>query len=313
MGKQKVLVIVGPTGVGKTALSIKLAKAFSGEIISGDSLQVYKKLDIGTAKVTEEEKSGVPHFLIDVKDATENYSAFEFKQEAEEKITEISTRHHLPIIAGGTGMYIQSLLFDFQLGSKEEEKEAKKIRDKWEAYAVEHGKEELWGYLNQIDPKASEKIHMNNEKRVIRAIEVFEKTGTSILEQQGLDLTDLSQCQYDVKLIGLETDRVLLYERINQRVDLMLEEGLLEEAEYVFSLGETQASQGIGYKEFFAYFREEMSLEVAIDKVKQHSRQYAKRQLTWFKNRMSVEWYDLVQMPEQVDELIESVKEWLAE
>lgn len=313
MEKQKVLVIVGPTGVGKTALSIKLAKEFSGEIISGDSLQVYKKLDIGTAKVTEEEKSGVPHFLIDVKDATENYSAFEFKQEAEEKITEISTRHHLPIIAGGTGMYIQSLLFDFQLGSKEEEKEAKKIRDKWEAYAVEHGKEELWEYLNQIDPKASEKIHMNNEKRVIRAIEVFEKTGTSILEQQGLDLTDLSQCQYDVKLIGLETDRALLYERINQRVDLMLEEGLLEEAEYVFSLGETQASQGIGYKEFFAYFREEMSLEVAIDKVKQHSRQYAKRQLTWFKNRMSVEWYDLVQMPEQVDELIESVKEWLAE
>ena len=313
MEKQKVLVIVGPTGVGKTALSIKLAKEFSGEIISGDSLQVYKKLDIGTAKVTEEEKSGVPHFLIDVKDATENYSAFEFKQEAEEKITEISTRHHLPIIAGGTGMYIQSLLFDFQLGSKEEEKEAKKIRDKWEAYAVEHGKEELWGYLNQIDPKASEKIHMNNEKRVIRAIEVFEKTGTSILEQQGLDLTDLSQCQYDVKLIGLETDRALLYERINQRVDLMLEEGLLEEAEYVFSLGETQASQGIGYKEFFAYFREEMSLEVATDIVKQHSRQYAKRQLTWFKNRMSVEWYDLVQMPEQVDELIESVKEWLAE
>lgn len=313
MEKQKVLVIVGPTGVGKTALSIKLAKEFSGEIISGDSLQVYKKLDIGTAKVTEEEKSGVPHFLIDVKDATENYSAFEFKQEAEEKITEISTRHHLPIIAGGTGMYIQSLLFDFQLGSKEEEKEAKKIRDKWEIYAMEHGKEVLWGYLNQIDPKASEKIHMNNEKRVIRAIEVFEKTGTSILEQQGLDLTDLSQCQYDVKLIGLETDRALLYERINQRVDLMLEEGLLEEAEYVFSLGETQASQGIGYKEFFAYFREEMSLEVATDKVKQHSRQYAKRQLTWFKNRMSVEWYDLVQMPEQVDELIESVKEWLAE
>ena len=313
MEKQRVLVIVGPTGVGKTALSIKLAKEFSGEIISGDSLQVYKKLDIGTAKVTEEEKSGVPHFLIDVKDATENYSAFEFKQEAEEKITEISTRHHLPIIAGGTGMYIQSLLFDFQLGSKEEEKEAKKIRNKWEAYAMEHGKEELWKYLNQIDPKASEKIHMNNEKRVIRAIEVFEKTGTSILEQQGLDLTDLSQCQYDVKLIGLETDRALLYERINQRVDLMLEEGLLEEAEYVFSLGETQASQGIGYKEFFAYFREEMSLEIATDKVKQHSRQYAKRQLTWFKNRMSVEWYDLVQMPEQVDELIESVKEWLAE
>ncbi len=313
MKKQKVLVIVGPTAVGKTALSIELAKLFSGEIISGDSLQVYKKLNIGTAKVTEEEKKGVPHFLIDVKEPTDTYSAFEFKKQAEKNIFEISQRNHLPIVVGGTGMYIQSLLFDFQLGSKQEELEGEKTRDKWEKFAKENGKQKLWDYLNKIDSEASEKIHLNNEKRVIRAIEVFEKTGTSILNQQGIDLTDLSQCQYDVKLIGLETDRELLYNRINQRVDLMMKDGLLEEAKYVFSLGQIQASQGIGYKEFFPYLEKEQPLEFGIEKVKQHSRQYAKRQLTWFRNRMSIEWYDLVQQTNQLDDIKKSVREWLAE
>ncbi|MEG0551242.1 MAG: tRNA (adenosine(37)-N6)-dimethylallyltransferase MiaA [Vagococcus sp.] len=311
MTKQKVLVIVGPTAVGKTALSIDLAKEFSGEIISGDSLQVYRKLDIGTAKVTEAEKETIPHFLIDVKDADENYSAFEFKQSAEKAIEEISDRDHLPIIAGGTGMYIQSLLFDFQLGSPEEDKKAEAIRNNWEQFAKDEGKEALWNYLRKIDLKASESIHMNNEKRVIRAIEVFEKTGTSILEQQGIDLADLSQCQYDVKLIGLMTDRDLLYERINQRVDVMMASGLIDEAKYVLSLGKTQASQGIGYKEFFPYIRGDMSLDVAVDKVKQHSRQYAKRQLTWFKNRMTVEWFDVVQNPEELEKIRESIQKWL--
>lgn len=311
MTKQKVLVIVGPTAVGKTALSIDLAKEFSGEIISGDSLQVYRKLDIGTAKVTEAEKETIPHFLIDVKDADENYSAFEFKQSAEKAIEEISDRDHLPIIAGGTGMYIQSLLFDFQLGSPEEDKKAEAIRNKWEQFAKDEGKEALWNYLRKIDLKASESIHMNNEKRAIRAIEVFEKTGTSILEQQGIDLADLSQCQYDVKLIGLMTDRDLLYERINQRVDVMMASGLIDEAKYVLSLGKTQASQGIGYKELFPYIRGDVSLDVAVDKVKQHSRQYAKRQLTWFKNRMTVEWFDVVQNPEELEKIRESIQKWL--
>ena len=313
MKKEKVLVIVGPTAVGKTALSIELAKEFSGEIISGDSLQIYRNLDIGTAKVTKEEARGIPHYLIDVKEATESYSAFEFKEEAEKNISRLKEENKLPIIAGGTGMYIQSLLFDFQLGTPEENKEAQKIRSYWENFAKEKGKEILWQYLEEKDPLAAASIHMNNEKRVIRAIEVFEKTGKSILQQQNIDFKDLNEAQYDTKIIGLETDRELLYQRINERVDLMMANGLLEEARFVFSLGETQASQGIGYKEFFPYFRGDMDLETCIEKVKQHSRQYAKRQLTWFKNRMSVEWYDLVRYPEMMEEIRESVNKWLAE
>ncbi|MGX7023353.1 tRNA (adenosine(37)-N6)-dimethylallyltransferase MiaA [Vagococcus hydrophili] len=313
MKKTKVLVIVGPTAVGKTALSIELAKEFSGEIISGDSLQVYKKLDIGTAKVTEEEAEGIPHYLIDVKEPNENYSAYEFKTSAEEKIAEITSRSGLPIVAGGTGMYIQSLLFDFQLGSNEEDTEARLTREKWEEFASTEGKESLWNHLNKIDPLAAKSIHMNNEKRVIRGIEVFEKTGTSILNQQGIDFKDLSQSQYDVKLIGLETDRPVLYDRINQRVDMMMEQGLLEEARYVYELGEVQAMQGIGYKEFFPFFRGDLEMSSCVELVKQHSRQYAKRQLTWFKNRMSVEWYDMIKEPSIKEDIIKDVTKWLEE
>lgn len=311
MKKTKLLVIVGPTAVGKTALSIELAKHFNGEIISGDSLQVYKKLDIGTAKVTDNEKAGIPHYLIDVKEPSESYSAYEFKMSAEEKINEISNKNGLPIVAGGTGMYIQSLLFDFQLGSNEADDEARLIREKWEAFALKEGKEKLWHYLDKIDPLAAKSIHMNNEKRVIRAIEVFEKTGISILNQQGIDFKDLSQSRYDVKIIGLEADRDVLYARINQRVDLMMTQGLLEEARYVYELGEVQAVQGIGYKEFFPYFRGDLELEDSIEIVKQHSRQYAKRQLTWFKNRMTVEWYDMIKEPYVKNNIIEEVTEWL--
>lgn len=311
MKKTKLLVIVGPTAVGKTALSIELAKHFNGEIISGDSLQVYKKLDIGTAKVTDNEKASIPHYLIDVKEPSESYSAYEFKMSAEEKINEISNKNGLPIVAGGTGMYIQSLLFDFQLGSNEEDDEARLVRKKWEAFALKEGKEKLWYYLERIDPLAAKSIHMNNEKRVIRAIEVFEKTGISILNQQGIDFKDLSQSRYDVKIIGLEADRDVLYARINQRVDLMMTQGLLEEARYVYELGEVQAVQGIGYKEFFPYFRGDLELEDSIEIVKQHSRQYAKRQLTWFKNRMTVEWYDMIKEPHVKNNIIEEVTEWL--
>ncbi|HCM90892.1 MULTISPECIES: tRNA (adenosine(37)-N6)-dimethylallyltransferase MiaA [Vagococcus] len=311
MKKTKVLVIVGPTAVGKTALSIELAKHFNGEIISGDSLQVYKKLDIGTAKVAENEKEGILHHLIDVKEPSESYSAYEFKMSAEEKINQITNCDGLPIVAGGTGMYIQSLLFDFQLGSNEEETEAKLVRKKWETFALEEGKEKLWHYLETIDPLAAKSIHMNNEKRVIRAIEVFEKTGVSILNQQGIDFKDLSQSRYDVKIIGLETDRDVLYDRINQRVDLMMTQGLLEEARYVYELGEVQAIQGIGYKEFFPYFRGDLELEDCVSVVKQHSRQYAKRQLTWFKNRMNVEWYDMIKEPSIRNNIIEEVAKWL--
>lgn len=302
---EKILVIVGPTAVGKTALSIHLAKQLNGEIISGDSMQVYRQLDIGTAKVKPEEKEGIPHHLIDCREFTEDYSAAVFQREGRKKIKEITERGKLPIIVGGTGLYIQSLLYDFQLGGKKEE-ETSEIRKKYEAFAEENGNEALWQLLLDKDAKAAETIHFNNRKKVVRALEVFETTGYSILtpkEQPAL--------LYDYFLIGLETERSFLYERINQRVDLMLEEGLLTEAKLMYDNKGAQAAQGIGYKEFFPYFDKHIELDEAIEQVKQNSRRYAKRQLTWFRNRMNVKWFDLLKQPEELTELEQAVAQWL--
>lgn len=311
--KQPLVVIVGPTAVGKTALSIDVAKTFNGEIISGDSLQVYKNLNIGTAKVTPQEMEGIPHYLIDVAEPEDTYSAFSFKEQAQRCIEDIASRGKLPIIVGGTGMYIQSLLFDFDLGSqnKEDQKEKEALRRELTDLVSTQGGDALWDELMRIDSKAALTIHKNNEKRVMRAIEVKRLTGKSITDQQGVDLHDLNQSSYDVKLIGLMTDREVLYDRINHRVDQMMTEGLLEEAKYVYELGPVQASQGIGYKEFFPHFSHGSSLEPCIEQVKQHSRQYAKRQLTWFRNRMTVEWWDLVSDPTMTIELIENIRKWI--
>ena len=302
----KVIAIVGPTAVGKTSLSIDLAKRFNGEIISGDSMQVYRGLDIGTAKVTTEEMAGIPHHLIDVRGVDESYSAADFQKSAREAIQEISQRGKIPIIVGGTGLYIQSLLWDYKLGS-EGEPEDDSIREKYEVFAEENGNPALWEKLQLSDPLAAEKIHYNNRKKVIRALEVFELTGHSILEpkEQPKEL-------YDSFLIGLNTDRSVLYQRINQRVDLMVEQGLLEEARNLAKNPTVQAAQGIGYKEFFPYFSGDSSLEAAIEEVKLHSRRYAKRQLTWFRNRMSVHWYDLIQQPEIVKVIETEIANWLA-
>ncbi|OJG23224.1 tRNA dimethylallyltransferase [Enterococcus avium] len=300
------IAIVGPTAVGKTSLSIELAKQFNGEIISGDSMQVYRGLDIGTAKVTAEEMEGIPHHLIDVRDVDESYSAADFQKAARKAIQEISDRGKLPIIVGGTGLYIQSLLWDYKLGN-EGELEDDSLRAKYEAFAEENGNLALWEKLQLTDPLAAEKIHCNNRKKMIRALEVFELTGHSILEpkEQPKEL-------YDSFLIGLNTDRSILYQRINQRVDLMVEQGLLAEAKNLAKNPTVQAAQGIGYKEFFPYLSGGSSLEAALEEVKLHSRRYAKRQLTWFRNRMSVRWYDLIQQPEKIDEIKTEIATWLA-
>ncbi|EOI55604.1 tRNA (adenosine(37)-N6)-dimethylallyltransferase MiaA [Enterococcus gilvus] len=302
----KVIAIVGPTAVGKTSLSIDLAKRFDGEIISGDSMQVYRGLDIGTAKVTLEEQAGVLHHLIDVRDIDQSYSAADFQQAAREVIQEITDRGKVPIVVGGTGLYIQSLLWDYKLGS-EGERTDESLREKYEAIAEAEGNEALWRLLQAKDPLAAEKIHYNNRKKMIRALEVFELTGHSILEpkEQPKEL-------YDSFLIGLNTERTRLYRRINERVDLMVEQGVLEEARQLAKTPEVQAAQGIGYKEFFPYFSGECSLDSAIEEVKLHSRRYAKRQLTWFRNRMSVHWYDLVQHPEAIDEVEAAIEKWLS-
>lgn len=309
--KEKVIVIVGPTAVGKTMLSVKLAEKFNGEIVSGDSMQIYRQLNIGTAKATKEEQRDIPHFLLDEIDLNENYSVSDFKKQAQAYIKDIIGRGKTPIIVGGTGLYIQALLFDFQLGGKQDlSKNVNQRRVALEEQADKEGKEVVWSYLESIDSPAAAVIHPNNLKRVIRAIEVKELTGKSIVEQT-IDFKDLSQSIYDVKLLGLDTERAILYERINRRVDMMMKQGLLEEAHLLEKTPNVQAAQGIGYKEFFPYFKGELTLDEAVEQVKQNSRRYAKRQLTWFRNRMSVEWWDLVDDEQRMGSLFEEVSEWL--
>lgn len=310
--KEKVCVIVGPTAVGKTKLSIEMAKAFNGEIISGDALQIYRGLDVGTAKVTESEKEGIPHYLIDIRDLGDTYSVAEFQKEARELISDMSSRGKLPIIVGGTGLYIQSLLFDFELGSSEGDVTNQVLRAELEVYAETYGNIQLWERLRSQDEKAAELIHPNNVRRVIRAIEIIEQTGTSMTEQPRVDFKDLSLSRYDVKLIALETQREVLYERINKRIDKMLNQGLLAEAQRVYDFGPSQAAQGIGYKEFFPYFSGEESLAESVAMAQQQSRRYAKRQLTWFRNRMTCEWWDIT-TTEKLNELMVAVDHWLKE
>lgn len=300
---KKVLVIVGPTAVGKTALSIEFAKKFNGEIISGDSMQVYRKLNIGTAKATNEEQAGIPHYLLDCREIDENYSVADFQKEGREAIEDISNRGKLPIVVGGTGLYIQALLYDYQLGSQDESTET---REYYEVLAEEIGNKKLWELLQQKDPLAAKAIHFNNKVKMIRALEVFDKTGRSVLTPK-----EQPKKLYDYFLVGLETDRQLLYQRINQRVDKMLQEGILTEAELLYKTKDAQPIQGIGYKEFFPYFENKETLEQAVDKVKQNSRRYAKRQLTWFKNRLQASWWDLVQDSSSKMQLEQEVKKWL--
>lgn len=306
---EKVLAIVGPTAVGKTALSIELAQRFNGEIISGDSLQVYRKLDIGTAKVTPEEAQGVPHHLIDIRELDEGYSVAEFQKMGRQLISEITAKGKLPLVVGGTGLYIQALLQDFTLGGKQEpgvDLAAENIRQRYETYADTNGNQALWDILKQKDALAAAHIHFNNRRKVIRALEVWEGTGSSILQPQVPP-----KPLYDTFLVGLNTERSLLYQRINQRVELMWQAGLLAEAELLREQEDSQAAKGIGYREFFPYFKGEQSLEEVKEQIKQDSRRYAKRQLTWFRNRMTPYWVDLVQEPETVTKLEMAIREWL--
>lgn len=287
--KQKVIVIIGPTAVGKTRLSVELAKRVNGEIISGDSMQIYKEMDIGTAKVSKEEMQGVPHYLIDVKEPTESYSVAEFQREVRELIDRISKKGCIPIIAGGTGLYIQSVLYDYQFSDTGKDEE---IRLRLEKQVEEEGMEIVYEELRRIDPVSAENIHPNNVRRVIRALEVFHSTGKTMAEYQESQEQELL---YDVAFVGLTMDRETLYDRINLRVDLMVEQGLIDEVESLYKKGirDCQSIQAIGYKELYGYFDGKLSMEQAIAALKQNSRRYAKRQLTWFRNKMDVTWFDM--------------------
>lgn len=309
--KEKIIVIIGPTAVGKTELSIQLAEKFNGEIISGDSMQIYKDLDIGTAKVRSEEKGEIPHHLIDLKEIDEDYSVSDFQEEANRKIKEIIDRNRLPIIVGGSGLYIESLLFPV---SHAQVKPNEELRKELTRFAEEKGNQELWERLNKVDSKAAKKIHPNNIRRVIRALEVYQETGNLFSSFQ--EERKKKESKYNPFIIGLNTDRKLLYDRINQRVDEMAKAGLFEEAEILWQkLGpqpKAQSTKGIGYKELFEYFNNEIDKEEAIELVKRNSRRYAKRQLTWFRNRFTnVQWYDLVKNPEAINNSYQEIGEFL--
>lgn len=292
---QKLVILVGPTAVGKTAASISIAKAYDGEIISGDSMQVYKGLDVGTAKIRPDEMEGIPHHMLDIRRPDESFSAAEFQQLVREKISQISARGKLPIIVGGTGLYIQSVIYDYKFP---ESKEDDSVRTGLEAKAAAGLGKELYEELNAVDPESAAAIHPNNIKRVIRALEIYKLTGKKMSD---LDKTQEPGLLYNVALAGLTMDRDILYARINQRVDEMFHSGLLLEAEQLYRQGiwGAQSVQAIGYKELFEYLDEKISLEAAKEKIKQNSRRYAKRQLTWFRNKMDVRWFDISEEREQ--------------
>lgn len=286
---QKVIVIVGPTAVGKTKLSIELAKAVDGEIINGDATQVYKELNIGAAKITEEEMEGIPHHLIDFLDPKDSFTVADFQTLAREKIKEIANRGKIPIIVGGTGLYIQSVLTKYEFAEQEGDE---LLRNQLEGFAMASGNKALHDQLKEIDPESAKQIHMNNVRRVIRAIEVFKLTGQKFSETA---FKKEPEYLYDAEIIGLSMERELLYNRINLRVDLMLEEGLVDEAKMLYDKGirNCQSVQAIGYKELYDYFDGILTKEEAIDLIKQSSRRYAKRQMTWFRNKMNIQWFDM--------------------
>lgn len=293
--KPFIIALVGPTAVGKTELSIELAKRFNGEIISGDSMQVYKHMDIGTAKINRKEMADIPHHMIDILEPDETFSAYDFKNRAQNLIDEITARGHMPIIVGGTGLYIQSLIYNYAF-EDETISEAQQIKVDHTLNELDSlSNEALHDYLVSIDKDSADTIHPNNRKRVRRAIEYYLKTKKLLSSRKkNQQYTE----NYDTLLIGIEMSRETLYQRINKRVDIMLERGLLNEVKQLVEDGfETcQSMQAIGYKEMLPVIKNEASLAEATNKLKKHSRNYAKRQMTWFKNKLDVVWLDREKM-----------------
>lgn len=283
----KVIIVVGPTGVGKTKMGVALAKYFDGEVISGDSMQIYRTMDIGTAKVTKQEMDGVVHHLIDIKDPSESFSVKEFQDIVRKKIKTIIANNKVPIIVGGTGLYIKAALFDYQFSDSQVEHQ--EYVEKYQDFS----NEQLYRRLLEIDELSAKELHPNNRQRVLRAIAIYESTGIKKSETLASQKHELI---YDAKFIGLTLPRGILYQRINQRVDEMMAQGLLAEIDQLMKKGyssDLQSMKAIGYKEWFAYYQGIQSLEETIELIKKHSRNYAKRQYTWFNNQVPVEWFDV--------------------
>ena len=288
MEKKKLVVLTGPTAVGKTKLSIELARRIGGEIISADSMQVYKYMDIGSAKIRPEEMEDIPHFLVDELEPSEEFNVVVFQQKTKQYMEEIYKRGHIPILVGGTGFYIQAVLYDINF-SKDDDNH--KIREELEGLAKEKGAEYLHEELRKIDPASADAIHANNVKRVIRALEYFKLTGQKISEHN--EEQREKESPYDFSYFVLNDHRELLYERIDKRVDEMVTEGLVEEVQQLKNMGYDRSfvsMQGLGYKEILSYLEGEISLEEAIYIIKRDTRHFAKRQITWFKREKEVTW-----------------------
>ena len=288
--KKDLFILSGPTAVGKTDISIKLAKLLNGEIISADSMQIYKHMDIGSAKITEKEMHGVKHYLTDFVEPTDEFSVSEFSTLAKELIEDITSRGKTPMIVGGTGLYIDSLIFNYNFAESNRDEE---YREYLKSLAEEKGKEYVHSLLKDRDPESYERLSIKDLKRVIRALEVFKTTGKTIREvNEEIDIYDVP---YNVNYYVLTMDREKLYNRINKRVDIMMEKGLIKEVESLIQMGLTddmQSMKGIGYKELIKYLNGEITLEDAIYLIKKGSRNYAKRQLTWFRKDKRVNWID---------------------
>lgn len=305
--KKKLLVLVGPTAVGKTTISIDLAKKINGEIISADSMQIYKYMDIGTAKVTLEEMENIPHYLIDIIYPDEEFTVAQYRDKAQEHIDKINNRGKIPIIAGGTGLYINSLVYELKFTNVKPNDE---LRKKYNNIADLHGNEYIFDELYNIDPISAEKINLNDRKRIIRALEIFHETGKpmSYYNKNFRKKTE----KYSLVMIGLTMDRSKLYSRINKRVDLMIQNGLIDEVQKLLDIGYTKelaSMQGIGYKEIIPYIEGKAGLDETIQILKRNTRRYAKRQLTWFRRDSRIKWIDVNQF-NSIDDITKCILEY---
>ena len=307
--KRPLIILAGPTAVGKTAASIRLAKAIGAEIISADSMQVYRHMDIGSAKIRQEEMEGVPHYLIDVLEPEEEFNVVRFQQMAKAAAEEIYAKGKIPLVAGGTGFYIQALLYDIDFTENDGDTSYRRSLEKT---SEEKGGEYLHAMLREADPKAAEEIHPHNIKRMIRALEFHHQTGGKISEHNEAEREKSSP--YDFAYFVLTDERSRLYARIDRRVDKMMEEGLLEEVRYLKERGVKRGStamHGLGYKELYAYLDGECTLEEAVCIIKRDTRHFAKRQLTWFKRERDVIWADKSVIGQSDDAVVDFMRKEL--
>lgn len=312
MDRKPLIILAGPTAVGKTSLSIRLAKETGGEIISADSMQVYRHMDIGSAKITKEEMEGVPHYLVNVLEPEEEFNVVRFQQMAKEAAERIWKKGKIPLVVGGTGFYIQALLYDIDFTENDGDESYRRQLER--KASDEEGASELYEILKTVDPKAAQEIHPRNIKRIIRALEFYHQTGKKISEHN--ETQRQRESPYNYAYFVLTDERSRLYERIDRRVDLMMEQGLLDEVRYLKERGvrkDSTAMQGLGYKELYAYLEGEYPLDEAVRIIKRDTRHFAKRQLTWFKRERDVIWADKSVIGQEEENLADYMLGYLRE